>query len=53
MKCCKCKIKDAHIAIIDKDGHWYEDNIYCCFCFAQDMNEKLKEAEKAKKARMN
>ena len=53
MKCSKCGIKTAHIAIIDLDGHFYDDNVFCCWCFAKDMNDKLKEADKAKKAREN
>ena len=53
MKCSKCGIKTAHIAVIDKDGNFYDDNVFCCFCFAKDMNEKLNEAEKSRKAREN
>ncbi len=53
MKCSKCGIKTAHIAIIDRDGNFYEDNVFCCYCFAKDMNEKLAEAKKANKAREN
>lgn len=53
MKCWKCKIKTARIAIIDEHGNYYEQDAMCCHCFAKDMNEKLAEAQKAKKAREN
>lgn len=41
MLCFKCKKKDAHIAILNKDGSFYESNALCCWCFVKDFKEKI------------
>jgi hypothetical protein len=41
MKCAKCQTKQANIVIIDKDGNFYEDNAFCCWCFVEDFKDKI------------
>lgn len=48
MLCSKCKVKKAHIAIIDDDGVFYDDMVFCCWCAAKEINEKLAESRKNK-----
>lgn len=49
MTCSRCGIKQAHIAIIDKDGYYDPDEgLFCCECLVADMREKLAEANKHK-----
>jgi hypothetical protein len=48
MKCARCGVKQASIAIIDKDGYYEEDDVMCCFCFAKDVRDKLADARRRK-----
>jgi hypothetical protein len=48
MKCSRCGVKIARIAIIDKEGFYTEDGLFCCECLVADMKEKLAEARKNK-----
>jgi len=41
MKCAKCQTREANIVIIDKDGNFYEDNAFCCWCFVEDFKDKI------------
>lgn len=41
MICRSCKIKTAHIVIIDEYGEYDENNVLCCWCFAKDYKERL------------
>jgi hypothetical protein len=48
MKCSRCGIKQARLAIIDADGYYTDDMLFCCECLIADMREKLAAARKNK-----
>lgn len=49
MICSRCKVKQAHLAVIDKDGYYDpESGLFCCDCLIADMREKLAELRKHK-----
>jgi hypothetical protein len=41
MICNKCKLRTASIIVVDKDGLYTDDGVFCCWCFVIDFREKL------------
>jgi hypothetical protein len=43
MKCHLCG-KTANIILVNKDGEYQDDWVYCCWCFAKEFKKKMEDA---------